>query len=87
MSTKTFVFDSLHFCEEFLDQPLQIIVPEVRGAFGSHDFGYEVMERAASKDKNILEIKGARHFDLYDKPEYLAQTVPCLTKFFHRIIG
>lgn len=86
LGTKTYAFDAIHLCEELLNQPLQVIVGERKGMFGSNIFGYEVIERAASKDKSILEVKGASHFDLYDKEEYLAQTVPCLTDFFGRTL-
>lgn len=76
-------FDAFHLVEKLLSQPLQIIVGDKQGAFGSYKDGHELFERATvSADKNLLVIKGASHYDLYDIPEYVDQAVERLTVFY-----
>lgn len=76
-------FDAFHLVEKLLSQPLQIIVGDKQGAFGSYKDGHELFERATtSVDKDLLVIKGASHYDLYDIPEYVNQAVERLTVFY-----
>lgn len=76
-------FDAFHLVEKLLSQPLQIIVGDKQGAFGSYKDGRELFERATvSADKDLLVIKGTSHYDLYDIPEYVDQAVERLTVFY-----
>ena len=76
-------FDAFHLVEKLLSQPLQIIVGDKQGAFGSYKDGHELFKRATvSADKNLLVIKGASHYDLYDIPEYVDQAVERLIVFY-----
>ena len=44
-------FDAFRFAEKLLTQPLQIIIGEKPGGFGSYRDGYEIFNRAASTKK------------------------------------
>lgn len=75
-------FDAFHLAEVLLTQPLQIIVGDKQGAFGSYRDGQELYKRAASQKKNILVLEGVSHYDLYDQPEPVAKAVAKLTSFY-----
>lgn len=78
-------FDPFHMVEKLLTQPLQIIVGDNAGAFGSYNTGKELYERAiASKEKDLYIIEGASHYDLYDDPETTDKAVGKLTEFYRR---
>ena len=74
-------FDPFHLVEELLDQPLQVVVGDVRGEFGSYDAGHELHLRAPGP-KDLLVVHGASHYDLYDRPEYVSQAVDRLGAFY-----
>lgn len=73
-------FDAFHLADQLLTQPLLVIVGDQVGAFGSYRDGFELYNKAASKNKRIHVVKGASHYDLYDQPkttdEALAQLIP-----------
>ncbi|MEU6242410.1 alpha/beta hydrolase [Streptomyces sp. NPDC047024] len=75
-------FDAFHLAEVLLTQPLQIIVGDVPGAFGSYRDGFELFDRARSAKKDIFVVQGASHYDLYDQPKYTAQALEKLESFF-----
>jgi fermentation-respiration switch protein FrsA (DUF1100 family) len=74
-------FDAFHLVDELLTQPLQVIVGNRIGAFGSYDEGHRLYANATSA-KDILVIDGAGHYDLYDQPAYVGQAVEQLTGFY-----
>ena len=75
-------FDAFHLVETLLTQPLQIIVGDKQGAFGSYRDGKELYERAGSKKKDLLVLEGVSHYDLYDQPEPVAKAVEKLVGFY-----
>ncbi|ORX88432.1 dienelactone hydrolase domain protein [Basidiobolus meristosporus CBS 931.73] len=75
-------FDAFHLVDQLLTQPLEIIIGEVPGAFGSYKDGHELYNRAASKKKHLHIVKGACHYDLYDKSEPVAEAVQQLEAFY-----
>lgn len=77
-------FDPFHLVEKFLTQPLQIIVGDKVGAFGSYNTGKELYGRAASADKDLYIIEGASHYDLYDTPWVVDQAVARFSDFYRR---
>lgn len=79
-------FDSLFMVDTLLTQPLEIVVGDNVGAFGSYDTGKELYQKAASKDKNLYVIEGASHYDIYDKPEVTDKAVARLTEFYRRVL-
>ena len=75
-------FDAFHLAEVLLTQPLQIIIGDKQGAFGSYRDGQELYKRAASQKKDLLVLEGVSHYDLYDQPEPVAKAVEKLTTFY-----
>lgn len=75
-------FDAFHLAEELLTQPLQIVVGDKQGAFGSYRDGQELYKRAASVKKDILVLENVSHYDLYDQPEPVAKAVEKLDAFY-----
>ena len=74
-------FDAFHLVEELLTQPLQIVVGDRTGSFGSCREGRELFARARSP-KDLLVVEGASHYDLYDRPEYVGRAVETLAAFY-----
>lgn len=75
-------FDAFNLAETLLTQPLQIIVGDVQGAFGSYRDGHELYNKAASKKKDLFVIEGVSHYDLYDKEEPVRKAVEKLGAFY-----
>lgn len=75
-------FDAFHLVEELLTQPLQIVVGDKQGIFGSYRDGQELYKRAASAKKDILVLENVSHYDLYDQPEPVAKAVEKLDAFY-----
>ena len=76
------MFDAFHLAEFLLTQPLLVIVGDKVGAFGSYRDGFELFNKAAAKSKQIHIVKGASHYDLYDKPKATAEALDKLAPFF-----
>ncbi|GLY81064.1 alpha/beta hydrolase [Actinoallomurus iriomotensis] len=74
-------FDAFHLVEELLTQPLQIIVGNRIGEFGSYEDGHELFQRATC-EKDLFVIDGASHYDLYDRPDPVGRAVDRLTAFY-----
>lgn len=81
---KAIAFDAFHLAEHLLTQPLMIIVGDRVGAFGSYRDGYELFNRAASRDKQLHVVRGASHYDLYDQPEATGEALEQLVPFFRK---
>ncbi|MFT4202849.1 MAG: alpha/beta hydrolase [Chitinophagaceae bacterium] len=80
-------FDAFHLAEHLLTQPLHIVVGDKVGAFGSYKDGYELFDKAASKDKSIQVVQGASHYDLYDIPKYTSQALDNIIPFFRKYLS
>jgi len=77
-------FDAFHLAGILLTQPVQVIVAgNSAGTTGSFEDGYRLagLARAAQP---VIEIAGARHYQMYDVPEYVDQAVDHLDHFFTR---
>ncbi len=79
-------FDAFHLAGELLTQPLQVIVGDRLGSFGSFHDGKLLFERATCK-KELLVIKGASHYDMYDKQPYVDQAVERLEGFYKEYLS
>ena len=79
-------WDALHLADELLDQPLLVIVGDEakQGAFGAYQDGHELFELAASKDKQIVDIDGASHYDLYDRTHGAGEALKRVIPFFNQ---
>ncbi|TWI33900.1 alpha/beta hydrolase [Paracoccus sulfuroxidans] len=75
-------WDAFHLAEVLLTQPLCVVVGDKVGAFGAYRDGSEIVGRAASKKKEFVVIEGWSHYDLYDKPEPVAQALAKLVPFY-----
>lgn len=75
-------WDAFHLAEVLLTQPLMVVVGDKPGAFGAYRDGCEIIERARSEKKELVVVKGWSHYDLYDKPEPVAQALARLIPFF-----
>ncbi|NOJ80392.1 alpha/beta hydrolase [Myxococcus xanthus] len=75
-------WDAFHLAEVLLTQPLCVVVGDQVGAFGAYRDGCEIIERAASKKKELVVVEGASHYDLYDKPEPVRQALAKLVPFY-----
>ncbi|WP_349946003.1 alpha/beta hydrolase [Lacrimispora sp. BS-2] len=75
-------FDAFNLAETLLIQPLQIIIGNKQGAFGSFRDGHEFYNRAASNKKDLFILEGESHYDLYDQPEPVRQAVEKLVVFY-----
>ncbi|MGY2114907.1 alpha/beta hydrolase [Nocardia gipuzkoensis] len=77
-------WDAFHLSEVLLTQPALIVIGDKPGAFGAYRDGYEIYDRAASTDKELVVLKGVSHYDLYDQPEgagaALEKVIPFLSK-------
>jgi fermentation-respiration switch protein FrsA (DUF1100 family) len=74
-------FDAFHLVEELLTQPLQIIVGNRVGGFGSYRHGQELFRRATCR-KDLFVVDGASHYDLYDQPGPVGRAVAKLAAFY-----
>ena len=74
-------FDAFHLVEQLLTQPLQVVVGDRIGSFGSYRDGYELFRRAPG-EKDLLVVAGAGHYDLYDNPDHVGQAVERLDTFY-----
>ncbi|BCX79019.1 hypothetical protein [Campylobacter sp. 19-13652] len=63
------------------------IVGDVVGKFGSYHDGYEIIRKAASKDKELVVIKGYSHYDLYYKPATTSQALEKIVPFFKKYLA
>ncbi|MFK0273501.1 alpha/beta hydrolase [Ensifer sp. NPDC090286] len=75
-------WDAFHLAEVLLTQPLCVVVGDQVGAFGAYRDGCEIIERAASKKKELVVAEGWSHYDLYDKPEPVAIALARLIPFY-----
>lgn len=75
-------YSAFHLADTLLTQPLQIAVGSKPGAFNSNRDGRELYKLAASKEKDLLVMEGASHFDLYDNPKYQNPAVDTFADFY-----
>lgn len=75
-------FDAFNLADILLTQPLQIIIGNKQGAFGSYRDGHELYNKAASKKKHLFILEGVSHYDLYDQPEPVRKAVEKLNEFY-----
>lgn len=77
-------WDAYDRAEVFLTQPLCIVIGDKPGGFASYRLGMELYGRAASKDKELVVVEGASHYDLYGRPEPTATALASLVPFFQQ---
>lgn len=80
-------WDAYDRVEVFLTQPLCVVIGDKPGAFASQRLSMELYGRAASKDKQLVVVEGASHYDLYDQPGPTGEALESLVPFFHKNLG
>lgn len=80
-------WDAFHLAEVLLTQPMCIVVGDKPGAFGAYRDGCEIVERAASKEKELVVAEGWSHYDLYDRPEPVKIALNKLIPFYKKHLG
>ena len=76
-------YDAYYLAEAFLTQPLLMVAGSQAG---SRWMSEDLIERAASNDKQLEIIEGGNHMSFYDLPNYVDQAVSKLTPFFQRTL-
>ena len=76
-------YDAFHKAEAFLTQPLLTIVGSEAGSKWMSD---DLMERAATADKQMHIVDGANHMSLYDGEAEIAEAIGVLAPFFSRTL-
>lgn len=84
---KAMAFDAFHLADLLLTQPLHIVIGDKVGAFGSYRDGFELFNKAASKQKSIQVVPGASHYDLYDGAEATHKAIEQIIPFFKEHLG
>ncbi|MBR7714067.1 alpha/beta hydrolase [Acinetobacter nosocomialis] len=79
-------WDAFHLAEVLLTQPLLLITGDKVGGFGSYRDSLEIYGRARSQNKELVIVEVWSHYDLYDKPEPVAQALAKLIPFFQKNI-
>ncbi|MFD1795913.1 alpha/beta hydrolase [Paracoccus aurantiacus] len=74
-------YDAYNKAEAFLTQPLLVIAGSDAGSKWMSD---DLLERAASKDKDLHVVEGANHMDMYDGEKEIAEAVGVLAPFFEK---
>lgn len=79
-------WDAFHLAEVLLTQPLMVVIGDKPGGFGAYRDGHEIIERARSENKELVEIKDCSHYDLYDQPEPVGQALAKVIPFFQQYL-
>lgn len=75
-------WDAFHLADELLDQPLMVVIGDKQGAFGAYKDGKEIYAKAASSDKELVELHEVSHYDLYDQPNGAGEALKKVIPFF-----
>jgi len=75
-------WDAFNYAEVLLTQPMMVVIGDQPGAFGAYRDGHEIMERARAEVKELVEIKGVSHYDLYDRPQAVEPALAKVIPFF-----
>jgi len=75
-------WDAFHLSEILLTQPILVVIGDKPGAFGAYRDGYEIFNRAASKQKELLVLENTSHYEMYDQPESVAKALEKVIPFF-----
>lgn len=84
---KAMAFDAFHLADLLLTQPLHVVIGDIVGAFGSYRDGFELFDKAASKQKTIQVVAGASHYDLYDGKEATGKALEQIVPFFSKYLA
>lgn len=72
-------YDAFHLADLLLTQPLQLVAGSKAGSLW---YSKDVLERAASRDKQLHIVEGAGHMDLYDGEGFVGEAMAKLVPFY-----
>ncbi|MDP9793067.1 fermentation-respiration switch protein FrsA (DUF1100 family) [Catenuloplanes nepalensis] len=75
-------FDAFHLVDQLMTQPLELILAEHLEGTGFDTAGERLWQLAPNPIDRMV-IKGARHYEMYDVPEYVDPAVERLAGFYH----
>lgn len=85
---KTLGWDAFAFAEMLMTQPMMVVIGKKPGAFGAYRDGMEIYGRStASKDRQVVELEGWSHYDVYDKPEPVGLAMQRIVPFLKKHVG
>lgn len=76
---KLMVFDTFHFADYFLTQPILVIAGSQADTIS---YSKKLIDKAASNQKELFVIEGATHVDLYDKVEFVDPAIEKIAEFY-----
>ncbi|MEU6718415.1 alpha/beta hydrolase [Nonomuraea sp. NPDC046802] len=74
-------FDAFHLVDQLMIQPLQLILAENLDGTGFDESGKRLWDLAPNPVDRMV-IKNARHYEMYDVPEYVDAAVDRLATFY-----
>jgi fermentation-respiration switch protein FrsA (DUF1100 family) len=74
-------FDAFHLVDQLMIQPLQLILAENLDGTGFDESGKRLWDLAPNPVDRMV-IKDARHYEMYDVPEYVDSAVDRLATFY-----
>lgn len=80
-------WDAFHLAETLLTTPMIVIFGDRPGGFGAYRDGMEIYARAASKEKELVVVPGASHYELYDQQEPVRLALEKMIPFFKKHLG
>jgi len=84
----TLGWDAFAFAETLMTQPMMVVIGKKPGAFGAYRDGMEIYGRStASNDRQVVELDGWSHYDVYDKPEPVRLALARAVPFFRKHLG
>ena len=84
----TLGWDAFAFAEMLMTQPVMVVIGKKPGAFGAYRDGMEIYGRStASKDRQVVELEGWSHYDVYDKPEPVSLAMQRIVPFLKKHLG
>jgi fermentation-respiration switch protein FrsA (DUF1100 family) len=76
-------FDAYHLVDQLMTQPLQLILAEHLGGTGFDESARRLWDLAPHPVDRMV-VAGARHYEMYDVPEYVDAAVDRLTAFYEK---
>lgn len=84
----TLCWDAFGFTELLMTQPMMVVIGQKVGAFGAYRDGMEAYGRStASIDRQLVELTGWSHYDIYDQDEPVRLALEKMVPFLKKHMG
>ncbi|KAJ5933957.1 Alpha/Beta hydrolase protein [Penicillium verhagenii] len=80
-------WDAFNYAEVIMTRPFIAVIGGIPGGFGAYRDGHEIHARAASKEKELLELPGVSHYQLYDEPKAVKAALDKVLPFLKKHLG